>query len=94
MKMKPVSWNDDKMREKQCKVISTCGGGTWSLRLEDQSQRDETLQGTKCEIVLGLASILFSLIWKIKGRNNQSNQMKAQREEEMTIISFHYLFTQ
>ena len=77
MKMKPVSWNDDKMREKQCKVISTCGGGTWSLRLEDQSQRDETLQGTKCEIVLGLASIPFSFIWKIKWRNTQSNQMKV-----------------
>lgn len=61
---------------------------------EDQSQRDETLQGTKCETVLGLASILFRLIWKTKGGNNQSNRKKAQCEEEITTISFHYLFTQ
>ena len=72
-----------------------CSGGRWSLRFEDQSQRkDETLQGTKCEILLGLASLLFTLIWKIKGRNKQSNQMKEQCEEEMTIISSLYLFTQ
>ena len=64
-----------------------CSGGRWTWRIEDQSQRkSETLQGTKCEILLGLAFILFSLTGKIKGRNTQSNQMKAQCEEEMTII--------
>ena len=65
----------------------------WELKTKVK-ERDETLQGTKCEIVLGLAFILFTLIWKIKGRNKQSNQMKAQCEEEMTIISSLYLFTQ
>ena len=95
----PWRWNPSveimiKWEKNNVKSYLLCNGGRLSLRLENQSQRDETLQGTKCEIVLGLASILFSLIWKIKGRNNQSNQMKAQREEEMTIISFHYLFTQ
>ena len=65
----------------------------WELKTKVK-ERDETLQGTKCEILSGLASLLFSLIWKIKGRNKQSNQMKAQCEEEMTIISSLYLFTQ
>ena len=57
----------------------------WELKTKVK-ERDETLQGTKCEILLGLASFLFTLIWKIKGRYNQSNQMKAQCKEEMAII--------
>ena len=65
----------------------------WDLKTKVK-ETNETLQGTKCEILLALASILFTLIWKIKGRKNQSNQMKAQCEEEMTIISFLYLLTQ
>lgn len=95
MKMKPFSWNDDKMRGKNdADSYLLCSGRRWSLRIEDQFQVDEKLQGTKCEILLELASILFTLMWKIKGRHNESNQMKAQCQEEMTIMSFHYLFTQ
>ena len=81
------SWNNHKMRKNVVKLYVHCSWGRWLLRVEDQSQRkDETLQGTKCEILLGLASFLFTLIWKIKGRYNQSNQMKAQCKEEMAII--------
>ena len=87
MKMKPFSWINDKMREKLCKISTL----QWRKMITENwrpksKERDETLQGTKCEILLGLAFILFTLIWKIKGRYNQSNQMKAQCEEEMTII--------
>ena len=95
----PWRWNTSvemltKWEKNNVNSYLLCSGGRWSLRIEDQSQRDETLQGTKCEILLGLASLLFTLIWKIKGRNKQSNQMKEQCEEEMTIISSLYLFTQ
>ena len=42
-----------------------------------KKERDEIWQGKKCETLMGLTFIIFTLIWKIKERNNHSNQMMA-----------------
>lgn len=87
------SWNVDKMREKQCKLISTL---QWEDVTENWRPKSKRWNITRYqgEILLRLALSCSAFIWKIKARNKQSNQMKAQCEEEMTIISSLFLFTQ
>ena len=62
----------------------------WDLKTKVK-ERDEILQGTKCEILLGLASILFTLIWKIKGSSHWKNYWSEELLETHQAFSEDHL---
>lgn len=56
-----------KWEKNDVKLYLHCSWGRISLRVEDWTkERDETWQDKKCETLMGLTFIIFTLIWKIK----------------------------